>query len=34
VVEHGTVKRRVYGSSPDGYFINVLIYFYAVHALF
>jgi hypothetical protein len=33
VVEHGTAKWRVYGSSPDGYFINVLIYFYAVHAL-
>jgi hypothetical protein len=33
VVEHGTAKWRVHGSSPDGYFINVLIYFYAVYAL-
>jgi hypothetical protein len=33
VVEHRPAKWRVYGSSPDWYFINVLIYFYAVHAL-
>jgi hypothetical protein len=33
VVEHGTAKWRVYSSSPDGYFINVVIYFYAVYAL-
>jgi hypothetical protein len=33
VVEHGTVEWRVHGSSPDGYFKNVLIYFYAVYAL-
>jgi hypothetical protein len=34
VVEHGTAKWRVYGSSLTGYFINVLIYFYAVYAIY
>jgi hypothetical protein len=33
VVEHGTAKWRVYGSSPDGYYINVFKKNYAVSAL-
>jgi hypothetical protein len=32
VVEYRTAKWRVCGSGPGGYFINVLISFYAVYA--